>query len=93
MLKIDSVSPIEDYHGSNLQTFHALSSSNVAFEGKIKYEVASSLCAAQSSAAWVVMDPLVAADSAGELADGMAGEEIEPERVNEGEVIQEETVQ
>jgi len=96
VLKIDSVSPIEDYHGSNLQTFHALSSSNVAFEGKIKYEVASSLCAAQSSAAWVVMDPLAAADSAEDLADVMdvmAGEEIEPERVNEGEVIEVETLQ
>ncbi len=83
MLEIGSVSPIEDYHGDNLQTFHALSSLNMKFEGKIEYEVANSLCAAQSSAAWVVMDPLAAAASAGELANDMAGEEIEPERVIE----------
>ena len=59
-LRVKSASPIEDYHGENIQPSLRLSSSKMNFEGRIDYKVANSLCAVHIVASWVVMDPYAA---------------------------------
>lgn len=69
-LEVHLASLIKDYHGENLQTSHALSSSEIKFEGGIGYKIAHSVCAVHSLAPWVVMNPDAAnAFESDEVAD------------------------
>ena len=58
LLRINPATPINDYYRNNVQTIHALSTSELLFEGIIDYEIAHSECAVHSQASWVVLDPL-----------------------------------
>jgi len=51
--------PIEDYHGDNVQTIHAIAPANKLFPA-IDYEIAHGICAIHNKASWVVLDPLSA---------------------------------
>jgi hypothetical protein len=68
VIKVEAGAAIEDYYGDQVQTIHSLKPDVYMYQGVIDYDIAHSLCAVQSKAPWVVMDPL-GASSMGEGQD------------------------
>lgn len=71
-LTITPASPVEDYYGDNVQTSHTLPIPSATFNINVSYDIALSVCAVNSKASWVVLNPDLSAygtDSLGAAAD------------------------
>ena len=63
-MHVKLATPLLDFYGDNVQSEHDLHVlANRAINVKVDYDIANRVCAVQSKADWVVLDPIVDASS------------------------------